>query len=102
MKKKLSVIWDNEAKHSLRSIYEYIKNNESARVASRVRSEIIKQTKTLYQFPEKFSEEPVLKNEPGNFRFKIIWSYKIIYEVTKDHIFILDIFHTSRDPSNIL
>jgi plasmid stabilization system protein ParE len=101
VKKKLNVIWDDEAKRSLKSIYEYIKNRESIRVAVKVRSEIIRQTRTLNQFPEKFEEEPILKNGIGNFRYKVIWSYKIIYEVTPDAICILDIFHTSRDPSNI-
>ena len=42
-----------------------------------------------------------LEDEPGNYRYKVIWSYKIIYEITKEAIYILDVFHTSRDPSNI-
>ena len=102
MKKKLSIIWDDEAKRSLKSINEYIKSRESTRVAAKVRSEITRQIKTLNQFPEKFEEESILKSEVGNFRYKVIWSYKIIYEVTPDVIYILDIFHTSRNPSNIL
>ncbi len=102
MKKKLSIIWDDEAKRSLKSINEYIKSRESTRVAAKVRSEITRQIKTLNQFPEKFEEEPILKSEVGNFRYKVIWSYKIIYEVAPDAIYILDIFHTSRDPSKIL
>jgi predicted nucleic acid-binding protein len=40
-------------------------------------------------------------NLERNNRFKVVWSYKIIYEVTDKAIYILDIFHTSRDPSNI-
>ena len=51
-------------------------------------------------FPEKFEKEPVLKDEPGNYRYKVVWSYKIIYEVTTEAIYILDIFHTSRNPSH--
>lgn len=31
-----------------------------------------------------------------------IWSYKIVYEVTEKDVIILDVFHTSRDPQNLL
>ena len=101
VKKKLKVIWDDEAKYSLRSIYHYIKKRESVEVARKVRNKIASSARTLNDFAEKLEEEPVLRNEPGNYRYKVIWSYKIIYEVTEGAIYIVDIFHTSRDPSNI-
>ena len=68
MKRRIRIIWDDEAKLSLKSIYEYIRSRESVRVATKVRTEIIKQTKTINQFPKKSAEEPILKNEIGNFR----------------------------------
>ena len=37
----------------------------------------------------------------GDIRFKAIWSYKIVYEITSDTVIILDVFHTSRDPGNL-
>jgi plasmid stabilization system protein ParE len=101
VKKKVGIIWDDEAKKSFRSIYNYIKKRESTEVAKKVRNEIVTQTKSLNDFPEKFEIETSLKSEPGNYRYKVIWSYKIIYEITKEAILILDVFHTSRDPSNI-
>lgn len=51
--------------------------------------------------PHKFSTDENLKDEPGDYRFKAIWSYKIIYETTDDTVVILDVFHTSREPKNI-
>jgi plasmid stabilization system protein ParE len=101
VKKKIKIIWDDEAKKSLRHIYSYIKGRESVEVASKVRDKIITQTKTLNDFPEKFEKEHNLDEEAGNYRYCVIWSYKIIYEVTAEAIYILDIFHTSRDPLNI-
>lgn len=95
------IFWDNEAKRSLRIIYNYIKERESIDLAKKVRDEIVNQVKTLNHFPEKFEKEHHLEEVPGNFRYKVIWSYKIIYEVTKEAIYILDIFHTSRDPLSI-
>lgn len=56
MVKRWKIIWDDEAKNSLRSIYDYIKNRESASMALRVRKEIIKQVKSLATFPEKLPE----------------------------------------------
>lgn len=101
VKRKLKIIWDNEAKKSLQNIYNYIKGRESIEVAKKVRNIIFTQAKSLHDFPEKFEREHHLEDEVGNFRYKVIWSYKIIYEVTEESIFILDIFHTSRDPSEI-
>ena len=79
----------------------YIKKRESVERAKKVRGEIVAKTKILNDFPEKIEEEPVLRSERGNYRYKVVWSYKIVYEVAKEAIYIVDIFHTSRDPSNI-
>lgn len=52
VKKKLDIIWDDEAKKSLRSIYSYIKKRESIDVANKVRNEIVARSKSLSDFPE--------------------------------------------------
>lgn len=101
VKKKMKIIWDDEAKKSLWHIYFYIKSREPVEVACKVRDKIITQTKTLDGFPEKFEKEHNLDEEAGNYRYCVMWSYKIIYEFTEETIYILDIFHTSRDPLNI-
>ena len=51
--------------------------------------------------PHKYTEDPFLKDEPGDNRFKVIWSYKLVYEVTEELVIILDVFHTSRDPQDL-
>ncbi|UXX80055.1 type II toxin-antitoxin system RelE/ParE family toxin [Reichenbachiella carrageenanivorans] len=101
VKKKFKVVWNDDAKYALKNIYHYIKERESIERAKKVRNEIAASAKSLNVFPEKFVEDPYLKEEPGNFRFKVIWSYKIIYEVTSEAIMVLDIFHTSRNPDRI-
>ena len=97
----MKIIWDHEAKYSLHNIYNYIKKKKSVSVAGKVRNRIVSSVKSLSDFAEKFEAEPVLSDEPGNYRYKVIWSYKIIYEVTKEALHIVDIFHTSRNPSDI-
>jgi len=101
VKKRYKVIWDDEAKASLRSIYNTIKKRESIEQARKVREGIRDEVKNIGFIPHKFAEDPFLKDEPGDNRYKVKWSYKIIYEVTEESVTILDIFHTSRDPANL-
>lgn len=101
VKRNYKVIWDDEAKASLRKIYNHIKNRESIEQARKVRDEIKDLARSLRFMPHKYAEDPFLKDEPGDNRFKVIWSYKLVYEVTKEAIIILDVCHTSRDPQNL-
>lgn len=101
VKRNYKVIWEDQAKASLFSIYTYIKKRESAAQARKVSNEIRDLVKSLGFMPHKYVEDPFLKDEPGDIRFKVIWNYKIVYEITQDRVIILDIFHTSRDPSNL-
>ncbi|NBC83345.1 MAG: type II toxin-antitoxin system RelE/ParE family toxin [Bacteroidetes bacterium] len=101
MKKHYKVVWDDEAKASLRNIYHYIKNRESLEQSRKVRDEIKELAKSLGFMPHKYTEDAFLTNETGDNRFKVIWSYKLVYEIQEETIVILDIFHTSRDPQNL-
>jgi plasmid stabilization system protein ParE len=72
MVRKRKILWDNEAKRSLRSIFDFIKKKESTSVAKKVRDGIIVKTKSLSLFPDKFSLEPYLKQEKGDYRYAVI------------------------------
>lgn len=99
-KKILPVRWDRLAKNNLDIIFEYIAVDSIA-AARRVKKELVKLAHSLNDFPEKFSVEEFLSNEPENYRSITKWNYKIIYEVTEDYIIIIDVFHTSQHPSQI-
>jgi plasmid stabilization system protein ParE len=101
VKQNFKVIWDDEAKASLRRIYNYIKKRESIERAKIVIDEFKDLGKSLGYMPSKFAKEEYLKEEGGDIRFKSIWSYKIVYETMEEHVVILDVFHTSRDPINL-
>lgn len=92
---------DDEAKASLKWIYDYIKKLESINQAKKVLNEIKDLGKSLGFMPLKFSKEEYLREEGGDIRFKTIWSYKIVYEITEEYVVILDDFHKSRDPINL-
>lgn len=101
VKQHYKVIWSDDAKSALRNVYNYIKKRESVGQAKKVRNEIGELAKSLGFMPHKYNEDSFLKDEPGDNRFKVIWSYKLVYEVAKEEIIILDVFHTSRDPQNL-
>lgn len=99
-RKKLPVRWDRIAKDNLDKIYAYIAQ-DSVPAARKVKKELVKIAHSLKYFPEKFSSEEFLADEPENYRSVSKWSYKIIYEVTEEYIIIVDVFHTSQHPSKI-
>ncbi len=99
-KKKLPIRWDKRAKENLDSIYDFIAE-ESVSAARYVKKELIKLAHSLNVFPEKYSKEEHLANEPENYRSVSKWSYKIIYEVTDECLIIADIFHAGQHPSKI-
>jgi plasmid stabilization system protein ParE len=99
-KKKLPIRWDRLAKASLDDIYYYIaKDSEST--AKKIKKELVILASSLNDFPEKYSKEEYLADEPENYRSISKWSFKIIYEVTEEFIIIVDVFHTSQNPSKI-
>lgn len=100
IKKKLPVRWDRMAKENLDCIYDFIAK-DSLDAARYVKKELVKLAHSLSDFPEKYSKEEYLVDEPENYRSISKWSYKIIYEVTNDYLIIADVFHTNQHPSKI-
>ena len=63
MKKKLSIRWDRKAKEHLDKIYEYIAE-DSVDAARHVKKKLVKLAHSLNDFPEKYSKEEFLADEP--------------------------------------
>lgn len=99
-KKKLPIRWDKKAKENLQAIYDYIRE-DSESAARKVITELVDLAGSLNDFPEKYSIEPSLANDPEDYRSVAKWSYKIIFEITEEAIIIVDIFHTSQHPQKI-
>jgi plasmid stabilization system protein ParE len=88
------------AKENLDCICDFIAK-DSLDAARYVKKELVKLAHSLSGFPEKYSKEEYLADEPENYRSISKWNYKIIYEVTNDCLIIVDVFHTSQNPSKI-
>lgn len=97
----MKIKWDTKAVDSLKAIYDFYKNAASIAVANKVKTKILKEIKGIVFFPEKLPQEPNLKELNGDFRFKLVWNCKVIFELKDQEILMLDIFHTSRNPKKI-
>ncbi len=98
---KLRIKWSLYAKQSLYLIIEYIKLDSPAN-AKMVKKALILLAGTLNEFPEKFPKDPYISKNKGNFRFVSKWNYKIVYEIIKEEIIIIDIFHTAQSPDKLV
>jgi plasmid stabilization system protein ParE len=98
-KKKIRVLWSNEAKADLKEIYEWIKETtESVKDATTTRTDIINASKQIV-YIEQYQVEELL-GEP--YRRMVVRHYKIVYRPDSDNqIRILKIFDTHKSPNKI-
>lgn len=99
MVKKHTVKWTQTARDDLKSIFDYIRKRADRKQAQYVVSEIRQQALKVSIFPEMHAKEPYSEKE--NVRFTVKWRYKIIYEIEKDTVYVVRIFHTSQSPDNL-
>ncbi|ALM49489.1 hypothetical protein AMR72_11615 [Flavobacterium psychrophilum] len=94
----MKILWQKKASDDLNGIYNYIKE-DSPQNAIMVFNKIYELVNSLVVFPEKYPVEPTLNNP--NVRFVVIWSFKIIYTIKENTIYILRVFNTKRNPKKI-
>lgn len=85
------------AKRELKSIRRYI-SKDSTFYANKTVDEIIERIQMLIYFPEIGKQ---IKINHTMVRQIIYKSYRIFYQVNSNNIYILSIFHHSRDISNL-
>ena len=96
---KYSLYWTLEAKRDLKPIYDYIARIESRERALYVIAGIRAKTKETLNFPTKHAHEPYINR--GNVRFAVKWSYKIVFEIKRNTVRILSVFHTAQNLKKI-
>jgi toxin ParE1/3/4 len=94
----MNVVWSQEARKSLSEIYNYI-YEESPQNAEIVIDKIIELVDSLRDERCEYAIDPIINKK--KFRHVSIWSYKIIYERTKDKVLILDIFNGKQNPDKL-
>jgi len=88
------VIWTLPAKHDLKKIYDYIAE-DSKYYALKVSQEFVVKSEALLDFPEMGRVVPEI--EDPNIRELIIYSYRLIYEVSSSRVVILAIIHCKQN-----
>mgnify|MGYP001175426574 FL=1 len=88
------VKWTLPAKQDLRQVYDYIAS-DSKFYAQKVADEIIEKSNTLKLFPEIGRVVPEV-GDP-HIREVIVYSYRLVYEVSGKNIEVLALIHAKRN-----
>ena len=88
------VIWSVPAKQDLKSIYDYIAT-DSKYYAIKVSQDFVEKSESLAEFPKMGRMVPEIDNP--NIRELIIYSYRLIYEISSNQIKILAIIHSKQN-----
>jgi toxin ParE1/3/4 len=88
------VIWTAPAKDDLKKIYDYIAG-DSKYYAKKVAQEFVDKSEQLVKLPRMGRIVPEV--EDPNIRELIIYSYRLIYEISPKRIEILAIIHGKQD-----
>ncbi len=90
------VAWTEPAKVDLRSIHDFIAH-DSKYYAKKVIQDMREKSDILDKLPKR--EKTVAEIDDGNFRELSLYSYRIIYEIRREKIFIQAVVHKKRDFS---
>ena len=96
-KKKISIEWSSEASINFNELLEYL-YKESEIAASIVGNAILDEIEKLAAYPGAHPLDRLKKDNDGNYRACIVYSYRISYYTDGRTIYVLRIRHTSREP----
>jgi plasmid stabilization system protein ParE len=97
----VKVIWTKRAFSQLERAIRYIKEEQGNSYAEIVLNKTLEKTRLLQETPKMGQIEPLLIHKKNEYRYIIVWSYKIIYRIDKNKVIISRVFHTSRNPKNL-
>lgn len=97
----VEVIWTKKALSQLERAVKYIREEQGVSYAEIVLSRILDVTESLETTPHIGTTEPLLAHKKSDYRFLVVWSYKIIYRTTETKAIISRVFHTSRNPKRL-
>ena len=95
----MQIIWYKQAEQDLNDSIAFIAMKNPVN-ALYVLDEIIILIDSLSIFPYKYPKELIYNKE--NIRSVTKWSYKIVYRIESDIIYILRIFNTHQHPDRII
>jgi toxin ParE1/3/4 len=97
----VEVSWSKLATEQLERAVKYITKEQGLFYAKLVLNKVLDATELLSEFPKMGPLEPLLKHKKKEYRYLVVWSYKIIYSLGSDKIIISRVFHTSQKPTKL-
>jgi toxin ParE1/3/4 len=97
----VKIIWTTRAFQQFERAIKYIREEQGVHYSKIVHSKIIESVTSLQLQPLIGTREPALMHKKSEYRFLVVWSYKIIYRYDNSKIVIARIFHTSRNPKRL-
>ncbi|WP_339883340.1 type II toxin-antitoxin system RelE/ParE family toxin [Polaribacter vadi] len=95
----MQIIWDSKANIDLTENIKYIAK-KSPQNALMVLDTLLELPNSLIKFPYSYPIEPFYNDE--NVRFITKWSFKMVYYIRGNTIYIMRIFNTNILPKRIL
>jgi len=97
----MKLIFTEQAVESLEESLEFISTKVSSEKLLQIRDQILNSTDILLKSPKIGQPEEYLEHLNLRHRRLIEGSYKIIYRIEKQAIFITDIFDTRQNPKKM-
>ena len=97
----MKVIITNSARQSLRNIYEYYKALGNGKKGRKIRTKITKHALKLKEFPNLGRKEEYLEHLGLDHKYLVVDTYKIIYRIDGQFVYITDIFDTRQDSKKM-
>jgi toxin ParE1/3/4 len=88
------VTWVGPAKSDLRAIHDFIAS-DSKYYAKKVVQDIVDRANILKEYPQIGRKVPEINDE--NIREIFAYSYRILYEIKSENVYIIGIIHGRRD-----
>ena len=79
----------------------YIKEESSTHQATIVLDKMLDSIFGLIDFPQRGAIEPLLTHKKTEYRYLVVFSYKIIYRVDKEKVVISRVFNTKQSPKKL-
>ncbi len=92
---KTTIVWTQQARESLKSIYNYYKN-KSSQGAKNVKDDLLRSPKTIA-----FAKQYQVDEINPKYRRIIVRDFKVLYKEIANRIVIVDIISTRQSPSKL-
>lgn len=89
--------WSRKAQAELKRAYEYIKSM-SLQHAEKVKNDIVHHSESLAVNPERYPPDKFKIGNNGQYRFFVLYHYRISYKIMDDVVLIVRMRHTSMSP----